>query len=231
MKNSKLRRVLLLAAMSLCMAALLTAGVTLAYFTAADVRTNTFTVGQVDIALTEVQDEENGVLIPGQPVNRDVWVRNEGSAAAWIRVKVYIPSAVDRLPAAQATEGNDLSAFDAVHMRLLPGAEAAWNVEKAYSEAAVAADGEYAGYNEYVFYYDTIVDAGAATEQLLDEVCLDAAVGFDKETGKYFQIIHEEAVPVDLSNLNIIVTAEAIQASGFENWEAAFAAFDVQAAK
>lgn len=222
MKNFKLRRGLLLAALILCAAVLLTAGVTLAYFTAESDWKDNFTFGQVDIALAEVFDEADSVLIPGQAVNRDVWVRNDGSTAAWVRVKVYVPAAVDGLEA---------EAADAVHVRLLPGAEEAWNVQNALSEAKMVSEGEYAGYNEYIFHYNTALKAGETTLQLLDDVCLDAAVSFDKASGKYFRMIDGEVAEVDLSNLNIIVTAEAIQAAGFETWTTAFEAFDMQAAQ
>ena len=61
---------------TLCLAVALTAtavvGGTLAYFTDTDEKTNTFTVGNVDIELTEPDwKEENAKLIPGREIAKD----------------------------------------------------------------------------------------------------------------------------------------------------------------
>lgn len=60
MKNSKLRRILLLLA-SLLLVAILSVGATMAYLTSSSEVTNTFTVGKVKIELDEAKVDEYGV--------------------------------------------------------------------------------------------------------------------------------------------------------------------------
>lgn len=222
--------------LSLCLVAMLAltavVGGTMAYFTDTDNETNTFTVGNVDIDLIE-DFEQGSKLNPGDKntnaVNKDAWVKNEGNNDAWIRVKVYVPSALDQLTTPQYTEDGYLvaAAYNTVHWNTVKGNEAIWNVEKANVEAVAVTEGEYAGYNEYVFYYNEIVPAGATTEQLLEQVYLDSKVDYDVENGYY--TINGEEIKYDFANgVDIKVVAEAIQAEGFTTYEAAFAAFDAQ---
>lgn len=93
---------------SLCLAAVLVvmaiAGATVAYFTDTDNETNTFTVGNVKIALNEQQKGENGleafeqnkVLVPGKSndgnaVSKIATVKNTGKNDAWVWAELKIP--------------------------------------------------------------------------------------------------------------------------------------------
>ena len=88
---------------SLCLAAVLVvmaiAGATVAYFTDTKTETNTFTLGNVKIALNEQQKGDNGleafeqnkVLVPGKSndgnaVSKIVTVTNTGDNDAWVWV-------------------------------------------------------------------------------------------------------------------------------------------------
>ena len=115
------KRKIVLLATSLCMIAILAIGGTLAYFTDNDKATNTFTVGNVDITLTEQERDGKGglqaftqdkVLMPivgsaqgdkdalGQPVaanyvDKIVTIENTGVSDAYVRAYFAIPSALD----------------------------------------------------------------------------------------------------------------------------------------
>ena len=68
-------------------------GGTLAYFTDTDDATNTFTVGNVDITLTEPNWEGTGSqdapeVYPGEALAKDPTVTNDGANPCFVRIKV-----------------------------------------------------------------------------------------------------------------------------------------------
>lgn len=82
---------------SLCLAAVLVvmaiAGATVAYFTDTDAKDNTFTVGNVDITLTEPNWEGSGKedapeVYPGEPLAKDPTVTNVGKNPCFVRISV-----------------------------------------------------------------------------------------------------------------------------------------------
>lgn len=82
---------------AMCLVAALAAtaviGGTLAYFTDSDAAENTFTVGNVDIALTEPDWEAEGkaeaeTVYPGEPLAKDPTVENIGANPCFVRVSV-----------------------------------------------------------------------------------------------------------------------------------------------
>ena len=82
---------------SLCLAAVLVvmaiAGATVAYFTDTKTAENTFTVGNVDITLTEPNWEGSGKedapeVYPGEPLAKDPTVTNVGSNPCFVRISV-----------------------------------------------------------------------------------------------------------------------------------------------
>ena len=83
-----------IAALGLVAAMLLTsAGATLAYFTDTDEAENVFTVGNVDIVLTEPNWEKAGnvdapEVYPGEALAKDPTVKNIGANPCFVRVKV-----------------------------------------------------------------------------------------------------------------------------------------------
>lgn len=86
----KKKLVTLCAALALCATAIV--GGTLAYFTDTDAKDNTFTVGNVDIELTEPNwKEENAKLIPGREIPKDptITIAN-GSERAYTFMKVQL---------------------------------------------------------------------------------------------------------------------------------------------
>ena len=77
-------------ALVVCVAAILAIGGTLAYFTDYDQATNTFTVGDVDITLTEPawDDEEHDDVYPGEALPKDPTVTNDGDNPCFVRIGV-----------------------------------------------------------------------------------------------------------------------------------------------
>lgn len=77
----------------IALAATAVIGGTLAYFTDTDDATNTFTVGNVDIELTEPNWEKTGKedakeVYPGEALAKDPTVENVGANPCFVRVKV-----------------------------------------------------------------------------------------------------------------------------------------------
>ena len=96
------KRKILTLAMALCMVAILAVGGTMAYFTDEDAKTNTFTVGNVDIHIDETMIED-GEEVPYEdhelhpvdqskaPFNKMVYTVNDGSEDAYIRTFITCP--------------------------------------------------------------------------------------------------------------------------------------------
>ena len=80
-------------AMVLSMIAILAIGGTIAYFTAEDSAENVFTVGNVEIELTEPNWDNQGSVdgenaYPGEPLAKDPTVTNIGNNPCFVRIKV-----------------------------------------------------------------------------------------------------------------------------------------------
>lgn len=80
-------------ALVVCLVAVAVVGGSLAYFTDTEDATNTFTVGNVDITLTEPNWEGSGSqdapeVYPGEPLAKDPTVKNTGANPCFVRVKV-----------------------------------------------------------------------------------------------------------------------------------------------
>ena len=99
------KKTILMAAIAVMLVAVLVVGGTLAYFTDTKSATNTFTMGNVKIALDEQQKGENGLeafeqnktLVPGKSndgnaVSKIVTVKNTGANDAWVWVELKIPA-------------------------------------------------------------------------------------------------------------------------------------------
>lgn len=87
------KRKILTIAMSLCIVAILAVGASLAYFTDNEKATNTFTVGNVDITLTEPNwvgsgSQDAPEVYPGEPLAKDPTVTNDGANPCFVRIKV-----------------------------------------------------------------------------------------------------------------------------------------------
>lgn len=202
MKNSTKKRVLT-GALVVALVALI-GGASLAYFTDSESADNVFTVGDVNITLTEPNwDADAAIADPGKAIAKDPTVTNVGSNAAWIRVNVTCTDAAAFTAAAAAHNITDLATIFGGFQ------DSAWTL--AGTSADTAADTL-----TYSYYFNTALAPEASTGALFTSVTVPAA----------FTSAEMAALGNDFT---ITVQADAIQATGFDTPAAAFAAFDVQA--
>ena len=146
------RKILLLAAV-LAMVAVLGIGGTLAYFTDTDDATNTFTVGNVKIDLTEPEWDENGSadapeVYPGEALAKDPTVTNKGANPCFVRLEV---TGWDSLIDANLAQSKIIYRTDYVDGKLGDG----W---------VLHTDGD--------FYYTAPLAVGATTDALFDQIVI-----------------------------------------------------------
>lgn len=188
---------------------------TIAYLTANDKVTNTFTVGQVAIKLDEAKVTEDGKpvtpaervkansykLLPGHTYTKDPTVTVlSGSESSYIKMTVTFTMA-DELDAIFAPDGADLT-----------------SIFKDYDNDTWLYKGntkdETANTRTYEFWYKEAVDApdgDVALDALFDSITVPNDI-----TGKQLATIQD---------MTITVNAYAIQADGFETAKEAWDAF------
>ena len=146
------RKILLLAAV-LAMVAVLGIGGTLAYFTDTEDATNTFTVGNVDIELTEPNWDKDGSgdapdVYPGEPLAKDPTITNAGANPCFVRLEV---TGWDSLIDAGLAKSNIIYRTDYVDGKLGEG----W---------VLHTDGYY--------YYTKPLAVGETTDALFDQIVI-----------------------------------------------------------
>lgn len=235
-----------LVALSLCLVAILAVGGTLAYLTSTSGATNTFTVGNVKIALHEQERDGNGglkdftqgkKLYPiigsaqgekdslGLPtaknyVDKVVTVENTGSEDAYIRAYFAIPSALDD---GYETFNAGLNVlhynFGTENGKNTEGNQWQWKKDGKWKYYETVIDG--IRYNVYMADYATTVAPGATTVRLLDGVYLDKS--FDIQNGTCYAFNNALALDAgwDWNNVKCPVMAVAVQAAGFDSAEEA----------
>mgnify|MGYP004660565133 FL=1 len=204
--------------LTLCAALLVAASVlgTMAYLTDTDTVTNTFTVGKVDIKLDEAKANTDGSLVegaarvkansykllPGHTYNKDPMVTVEdGSEASYIKMTVTFSKA-SALDAIFALTGADLTS-------IFNGYDPANWIYKDNTKDATADT------CTYEFWYKETVgapDGDVALDALFDSITVPGTV------------TNEQLATIE--GMTITVNAYAIQADGFANAEAAWAAFN-----
>jgi len=224
MNTRKLRKVLL----TLCSALLLVSlsvGMTIAYLTDTESVKNTFTVGKVVIDLDEAPVGDNGRkiegdrvkenayhLMPGHTYDKDptVWI-GEGSEESFVRmiVKITNLSGLRQAFGADFLPQNHVQGWDSsiwVPQAMEVEGDTAI-CEFRYYKTVSFADNENDDKNEW----DDL-------EPLFTQIVIDGDVDSD-------------AFEALVDGLTITITADAIQAAGFEdNAEKAWTAFDAQKA-
>lgn len=200
-------------AIFLCVAlvAIAIVGASLAYFTDTKTATNTFTMGDVKIKLdeTNVNDPTGDRTIvgndynvyPGAVVTKDPTVHNTGKNAAWIRATVKVEGWVATCKDCYNFEGADYAATLVRYLVAEGALGTGWSVEKATVDANN-------GDVTFTLKYANALAAGTSTTAMFQQVQVPTGLVNGKTLG------------------TITVTAEAIQADGFADWDAAFAAFD-----
>lgn len=167
---------------SLCLVAALVvvaiAGTSLAYFTDKDAKTNTFTLGNVDIELNEKNWAAPTAAVPDVEYAKDPVVANIGENDAWIRVDVTLSDAAAFTAAAAKHQITDLATIFAGHD------ETKWTL---------AGEPVYNNKNDtltYSYYYNTVLAVDESTEPLFTSVTIPAVFDNDdmKEIGADFTI-------------------------------------------
>ena len=157
-----------------CLALTVIAGATLAYFTdKTEVEENVFTVGNVDITLTEPKWDANGTqdapeVYPGEKLAKDPTVENVGANPCFVRIKV---TGLDCLaPAGLITLKTDY----------VDGISAEWV--------------EYDGY--YYYYKDGcgVLAAGVKTDALFDQIVIPTDLKNGDAQTQFHVDVYAEAV-------------------------------------
>jgi len=209
-----------------CLAATAIVGGTLAYFTDTDNETNVFTTGDVEIDLIETFDPDNAKLMPGIDINKDVFVKNEGTETAYVRVHLAFPSMLD---SGSEDEPQYAAYNNLLHWNFTKAAVAdgKWNFNANKDGANYPGNGgtwnEYQAeiegilYNVYVATYETVLGSGETTPvEAITNVYLDVNTTNEQMA---------EITKVLGANPKVLVFAEGGQEAGFTD---AYTALDTQ---
>lgn len=212
--NKKLRRILL----TVCSAALLvcvTVGATVAYLTSTDEVVNSFTVGNVSIKLDEAKANPDGSLVPnadrvkansykllpGHTYNKDPMVTVlKGSENCYVKMTVTFTNAAE-LDEIFAPSGADMTS-------IFVGYDGTTWISKGNKEDTAE------NTRTYEFWYKEAVgapDGDVALDALFDKIVVPGS------------ITNEQLATI--AGMTITVNAYAIQADGFANADAAWAAY------
>lgn len=174
--------------MAVCALAVLAIGSTFAFFTSKDNAGNTFTMGNVNIELTETSTESEGIkagevkddgkgivytsAMPGDVFSKNPIVTNTGDNDAWIRVKIDVTSEDESM------QENVAALKEAIVADMIDHYE--WDVK---------ADDEY-------IYFTDIVKAGAEVD-LFETVKIPSTWGNEAADASFSIEISAEAVQSD----------------------------------
>lgn len=195
-------------ALCLCIAmvAIAIVGASLAYFTDTKTAANTFTMGNVKIALDEadINGGESRVtsnsytVMPGAECPKDPIVHNTGANSAYIRGKVTVADWTAELAKYFDYQGELKDSLTLLVKSLNTG----WTVESASADAN--------GNVTFVLKYADVLAKGASTPAMFNTVTIPTAIKNGDDFGA------------------ITVVAEAIQSDSFNSWDKAFEAYDAQ---
>ncbi len=209
-----MKKKILVACLCVALAVLTIAGTTLAYLTSHDTVTNTFTVGNVQIKLDEAKANADGTLvegadrvkansyklIPGHTYTKDPMVTVlSGSESSYIKMTVTFTKAAE-LDAIFKPNGADMTS-------IFNGYDSTNWIYKGNTEGSDNT-------RTYEFWYKETVAASTA------DVALDALFDSITVPGTI-----TNAQLATIKDMTITVNAFAIQADGFANAEAAWAAY------
>ena len=232
--------------LTLCAVLLVAASVmgTMAYLTSTDTVENTFTVGNVKITLDEAKVNTDGTLatpaervkaneyklLPGHTYTKDPTVTViKGSESSYVRMKVTFNNAAQIIAMCTDPDFADEitgveNAFPLIRMVNFVEANAAkWDgiiPDNMVDTEDMLADAKYFAYDEaagtltYYFYYTETV--AAPTADVVLPVLFDSITVPEWVTGDQL---------AKLDSFKITAVAEAIQADGFANADAAWAAY------
>ena len=214
------KKKILVLALTVAMAAILVVGGSLAYLTDTKTADNTFTMGDVKITLdeTNVNDPEGDrvtsneyEVYPGAVVTKDPIVHNVGKNGAYIRATVNVSNWMNLVaayyPDFKETFPNE--GYKAALNLLVGELGEGWSVVDVEAGDTFTI-GQFDA--KFVLKYDGVLASGDNTTAMFQTVTIPA--GIDNANTDSFK--------------EVKVVAQAMQANGFDNWDAAFAAFDAK---
>lgn len=162
-------------------------------------------------------------MVPGRGVAKCPYVINTGDNAAYIRIRVMVPSAANKDFVDVSNGGvitNQWCTTSMLSGEFINGKGGGWNYAP-YIDKAAYTDENGVQYDVYTFVRNEPLAAGAMTEWNVWNF-----IGIDKtaNTADIQKAIEAGAIAED-GTLHVLVQADAIQAEGFANATAAFAAF------
>ena len=158
-------------ALVVCLVAVAIVGGSLAYFTDTKEAENTFTVGNVDITLTEPNWTSTGSqdapeVYPGEPLAKDPTVKNDGANPCFVRIKVEGLDCLD--PAGLITYRTDYK-------------------DGKLGDNWVLHTGGY-------FYYNKVLAGGETTDALFDQIVIPTDLKNGNAETEFNVVVTAEAV-------------------------------------
>ena len=181
-------------------------GGTMAYFTDTESATNVFTVGSIDIELTEPNWNPNVKpdIVPGNSYAKDPKLTNKGNSDAYVRIGVNVNN-----PAILTTLSSTSEYRPALEK--IVDIQSDWTFDKVITNA----DESVTIYYNYV----NVLAPDATTPDLFTRVMIPTDL---KQTDEVKAIAGKE--------FKLTINGQAIQADGFATKEAAYAALDSELA-
>lgn len=168
-------------------------------------------------------------MVPGRRVAKCVYVQNTGKNDAYIRIRVLVPSKANNDFVAVKDGGiitNQWCSSSMERGEFIDGKGGGWN-NAPYIDEAGYTDDDGVDYDVYTFVRKEALAAGAMTEWNVWNF-----IGIDKtaDANDIAKAVENRAIKVidGTMTINVLVEADAIQADGFADATAAFAAFDKQ---
>lgn len=163
-------------------------------------------------------------MVPGRNVAKCPYVINTGANAAYIRIRVMVPSDANRDFVPVEDGGvitNQWCSTSMISGEFVDAKGGGWD-NAPYIDRAAYTDENGVKYDVYTFVRNEPLAAGAMTEWNVWNF-----IGIDKtaNTADIQKAIEARAIAED-GTLHVLVQADAIQAEGFADATAAFAAFD-----
>ena len=164
-------------------------------------------------------------MVPGRGVAKCPYVVNTGANDAYVRIRVMIPSAANNDFVTVENGGvitNQWCSSSISTGEFIDGKGGGWNNAPAIDKASVTKDG--VTYDVYTFTRKEPLKAGAMTEW---NVWNFIGINKDATSADIQKAIDAGAITKtgDTMTLNVLVEADAIQAEGFTDAAAAWAAF------
>ena len=196
------KKKILVLAMTLSMVAILAIGGNIAYFTAEDNAENVFTVGNVEIDLTEPNWEAQGEdeaadAYPGEALAKDPTVTNVGANPCFVRIKVEGLNALK-------DAGLSAELIKIRNAKYELGAVNANNEAEELTGWTYKIDADQPEGEMLYIYYNGVLGVGETTD-----LPAFSAIVIPNDT--IAEVLEEG---VDATDFNVVVTAEAVQAQG-----------------